>query len=253
MIRSRLRHRLGRLGIDTLDQYTEQVRNDKTGGEFQEMISALTTNVTGFFREPHHFQIIEDTIVNSLEDKVKAGKPVRIWSAGCSNGQEAYSLAIHFLEHNNVFSQDNFKILATDIDTEVIKFAKAGIYSHQQVSDLSADIKKKYFDEPVNSNAGDFYSIKSKVKNLITFKRLNLMDDWPMKGTFDIIFCRNVVIYFDAKTQADLWRKFDKLLDHSGLMCVGHSERISDPTFKSIGATAYAKSTSLNTKLHQPR
>jgi len=253
MIRSRLRHRLNHLGVTSLDQYTDRVRQDTSGIEFQEMISALTTNVTGFFREPHHFDFLTEAKVNHLVDKLKSGEPVRVWSAGCSNGQEAYSLAMHLVEYDSNFANGNFKILATDIDTQVLHFANQGLYSEQQVSGVNKSYLEMYFAKAEQENSLAQYRLTKQIRNLITFKQLNLMDDWPMRGTFDVIFCRNVVIYFDAQTQAKLWKKFERVLDPDGLMFVGHSERISDHQFKSVGATVYAKSSSNAYSFQQTR
>ncbi len=253
MIRSRLRHRLNKAGVSSLDEYTNHVKNDASGHEFKEMISALTTNVTGFFREPHHFQFLTDNILNTLTSKLKSGNPVRVWSAGCSSGQEAYSLAMHFLSYNDGFKHGDFKILATDIDAKVVAYARDGTYSDQHISGIDEAHLDNFFRSKLGSGPSGEHHVIDDLKQLITFKELNLMNDWPMKNTFDVIFCRNVVIYFDAETQAKLWKKFEKALDNNGLMFVGHSERISDPQFKCVGATTYAKSSSSAFSFLQPR
>ncbi len=242
MIKSRLRHRLKALGLDGLEDYCAYV-NEKGGTEERRhMISALTTNVSGFFREPHHFDQLSRELVPDMIRRLRSDKSVRIWSAGCSNGQEPYSIAMLMLEHDAVFAEKDFKILATDIDPQVVQFARTGIYDQAQVAGLSPE-RLKRFAEPTKDAAGEEkFGMGSRLRQMIAFKELNLIAPWPMKGQFDCIFCRNVVIYFDAETQDRLWPRFGNQLRPDGVVFVGHSERINTPSFRPAGATSYRKS-----------
>lgn len=242
MIKSRLRHRLKALGLHGLEDYCAYV-NEKGGtDERRHMISALTTNVSGFFREPHHFDQVSKELVPDMILRLRAGQPVRIWSAGCSNGQEPYSLAMLMLEHDAIFGERDFKILATDIDPQVVQFAKAGIYDNAQVAGLSPERLKRFTEQTCDTPGDEKFAVSAKLKQMIAFKELNLIGPWPMKGQFDCIFCRNVVIYFDAETQDRLWPRFGNQLRADGIVFVGHSERINTPSFRPAGATSYRKS-----------
>lgn len=239
LIVSRLRHRLSTLGISKLSEYCRLVKSDETGAETSLMLSALTTNVSGFFREPHHFEQLKAEILPGMLSKLNAGKKVRIWSAGCSKGQEPFSIAMQCLEFSDKFSSMDFKILATDIDREVLSFANSGVYEENHISGVEDKLINKYFQtESILRNQSTFLA-SEQLRSIISFKHLNLIDDWPMRGKFDAIFCRNVVIYFDSPTQQKLWNKFTRVLDPGGVIFVGHSERIDNPQFTSCGATAY--------------
>ncbi len=240
MIQSRLRHRLKDLNIPNLSDYCDYVNSDSSGGEKRLMISALTTNVSDFFREPHHFDLMKEKAAPVLMKRKKNKQPIRVWSAGCSNGQEPYSIAMFLLELDPSLESYDCKILATDIDTNVLSFAADGSYSESQMSGVSLERRTRFFS-PGGSGEDDKYQVNSSLKSMISFKQLNLISNWPMRKQFDVIFCRNVVIYFDATTQDSLWPKFSELLRDDGLMFVGHSERISCSRFQSVGATAYQK------------
>jgi chemotaxis protein methyltransferase CheR len=205
------------------------------------MISALTTNVSHFFRENHHFDIFRAALKETYISRLKNGEPVRIWSAGCSNGQEAVSIAITLLEAFPQAPETNFKILATDIDPNVVTFASTGIYPERFIGGVPEKLREKYF-EATNLNAEMAFRTKPAIRNLITFRELNLLGSWPMKLRMDFIFCRNVVIYFDLKTQNRLWPRFHSQMQKDGFLFLGHSERVADPEgvgFYSSGPTAY--------------
>jgi chemotaxis protein methyltransferase CheR len=240
MVVSRLRKRMSFRSVETLGDYAQLLKGDDENNELNYAISALTTNVSSFFRERHHFKLLEQEILN--RDYLKNGD-FRLWSAGCSNGQEAYSLAITLLEHKNNININNIKILATDIDSEVVCFAQKGIYTHHQIDNIPGDILSKYFIKKEDGSGEIIFEVQDEVKRLVHFKILNLFDDWPMKQTFEVIFCRNVVIYFDSKTQKSLWPKFHTALSEHGFIAVGHSERIDCSSFQSFGPTAYKKAT----------
>lgn len=242
LIHSRLRHRLRALGLRTLEDYCDYMNSSDSDAERRHMISALTTNVSGFFREPHHFHQLSKDLVPQMIERLKQGRPVRIWSAGCSNGQEAYSIAMLLLEHDAVFATGNFRLLATDIDPNVIRFAISGVYDSSQISGLSQARLKRFAERAADGSGNPLYRMSPVLRNMIAFKELNLNGPWPMKGRFDAIFCRNVVIYFDLDTQERLWPRFGELLTRDGIVFVGHSERISSPGFRPAGATSYRKS-----------
>ncbi len=240
MIVSRLRKRMNVNSTATLGEYCRLLRIDTKNDELNHAISALTTNVSSFFRESHHFQLVENELINRGADSVNG--EVRLWSAGCSNGQEAYSLAMTLLEQRYIVNIDNAKILATDIDRDVVEFAKRGIYSQDQVQNVPQELLNKYFIETTNFCGRKDFQIRNEVKKLVHFKILNLFEEWPMQRKFDVIFCRNVVIYFDEKAQGALWPKFFSALSDQGFIAVGHSERIDYTKLKSFGPTAYKKS-----------
>jgi chemotaxis protein methyltransferase CheR len=242
MIQSRLRHRLRAVGIDDFTRYASLVCSEDGVPERRQMISALTTNVSHFFRENHHFDIFAQKILPSAIDRIRSGDRFRVWSAGCSNGQEAYSVAMTALEAFPELAELDFKILATDIDPNVVTFAARGIYPERLVSGIPAPLLSKYFSMSTSEKEDPEYTISEHLKSLVTFKELNLLAEWPMKQKLDAIFCRNVVIYFDLKTQNKLWPRFHQQLTPDGYLFLGHSERIGVPDlagFKNVGPTSY--------------
>lgn len=240
MIQSRLRHRLKTLQMSSLTDYCSFISSESGKAELSHMISALTTNVSGFFREPHHFELVRNHLLPNLLQKLKKGEQIRIWSAGCSNGQEPYSLAMFLAEYSSEFTSSNCKILATDIDHAVLRYASKGEYSESQVSGLSLERREKFFSATSNIKEKN-YTINPNIRSMVTFRQLNLHETWPMHKQFDFIFCRNVVIYFDTETQDRLWPRFHKTLTPHGFLFVGHSERIGSSLFEVVGATTYAK------------
>ncbi|MEP4195927.1 MAG: protein-glutamate O-methyltransferase [Aliishimia sp.] len=241
MIQSRLRHRLKVLGIGNILDYCQYVSSHEGKSEKVEMISALTTNVSSFFREPHHFDFLKEELLDTFLERVEHGEPIRLWSAGCSNGQEPYSLAILLTKHSEKFTKENCKILATDIDKKVLRFAQEGRYEEGQIGGLAETDLHQFFKIEKSISGTKNFAVIDKIKDLVTFKPLNLIEKWPMKGSFDVIFCRNVIIYFDAITQDQLWPRFHNILKDDGIFFVGHSERINSDKFSSAGATAYRK------------
>lgn len=247
MIQSRLRHRLKAVGLNDFEHYAALVCSDDGINERKHMISALTTNVSHFFREPHHFEILEKEVLPNAIDRLRRGGRVRIWSAGCSNGQEPYSIAMTALQMCPEIGSFDFKILATDIDEKVIKFASEAAYADKLIGGIPAPLVNSFFD-PQKRGDETVFIAKPVLRSLVTCKALNLLWDWPMKGRFDVVFCRNVVIYFDAKTQAMLWPRFRSVLVKNGSFFLGHSERIPDAGalgFASNGPTSYKVGTHL--------
>jgi chemotaxis protein methyltransferase CheR len=242
MVRTRLARRLRALHLQDFASYCALVESDDGRQELNAMISALTTNVSHFFREAHHFDILRDQVLPPLIEKLRAGGRLRIWSAGCSHGQEAYSIAIT-LRDAGLSIRDDVRILATDIDPTVIAHAQSGRYPASMLAGLPDALRIRHFSSAEDS-AREVFQLDPDIAGLVTFRQLNLLRDWPMRGAFDAIFCRNVVIYFDAATQAQLWPRFSAQLSPGGWLFLGHSERISSEAqglFARRGTTAYQR------------
>ena len=241
MVYSRLARRLRALKLTKFSQYCDYVQANETS-EMGHMINSITTNLTHFFREGHHFDLLKSDIFPGLSRKQPRGKRLRIWSAGCSTGEEPYSIAITMLNSFPGIASWDSKILATDLDTNVLEHCKAGRYDKRRIEGLPSDITSKWFiQEPV---AADKVSVVPKLQEFISFKQLNLMlNRWPMHGPFDIIFCRNVIIYFDKPTQQKLFQKFYDLLAPGGYLFLGHSEQLGEfqNRFELLGKTAFKK------------
>jgi chemotaxis protein methyltransferase CheR len=237
MVQSRLAKRLRALGLNDYGSYISLLTSDAGQAERKEMISALTTNVTHFFRENHHFETLRNSALPPLLARARAGGRVRIWSAGSSNGQEAYSIAMVLAEMASDFARLDIRILATDIDPVMIACGRAGTYDSAAVEAVPEALRRKYF-EPTS----DGQRVIQPVRDCVSFRELNLHDPWPMKGRFDIIFCRNVVIYFDPEAQQRLWHRLEATLNPGGWLFVGHSERVAldgASAFKTAGITTY--------------
>lgn len=239
LVFSRLTKRLRKLKMSKFEEYCEKLQSEKGSDEIERFTRALTTNVTSFFREPHHFEFLKSNVLPKLSDKAHSGERIRIWSAGCSGGQEPYSIAMLLLNDFRQLDNSDIKILATDIDTNMIEKGKTGIYSEEEIDGVPAEIKMRFFTHIPQYGS---WKASQDLREKITFKELNLIKDWPFRGKFDVIFCRNVVIYFDAGIQADLWERFSQLLTPGGILMIGHSERLSGPAnslFTNRGLTTY--------------
>ncbi len=242
LVVSRLSKRLRDLGIRDFGGYCRLLDGDQGSSEKRHLVSLLTTNVTRFFREGHHFEALRSTVFPPLVTAARDGRRIRIWSAGCSSGQEPVSIAITLLEGMPDAGRHDIRILATDIDPRMIEAGRTGIYARLEDSDVPAEIRRKYFSAV--SREPDTWRTVPEVHGLITFAELNLMKEWPMRGKFDIIFCRNTVIYFDGDTQADLWKRFAEKMEPGSHLFVGHSERVSGPAeemFTACGVTQYRR------------
>lgn len=212
-------------------------------GDAQEqdfLINAITTNLTAFFREAHHFDYLRQRLIPDLMRRNADSRKIRIWSAGCSTGEEPYSIAMCLAAQQQLADWD-IKILATDLDANVIGHAEAGIYSEERLSKLP-EKELQWFKRGRGANTG-LVRLKPEIRNRVSFKRLNLLHDWPMQGPFDLIFCRNVVIYFDKTTQTQLFERFADLLVADGHLFIGHSETLYKVTdrFTSLGNTIYRR------------
>lgn len=233
MVYGRLIKRLRTLKLDNFDQYCQLISNPAEP-EFEIFINFLTTNLTYFFREEHHFDFLRQHIALLARKQSK----IRIWSAGCSSGEEPYSMAMA-LRESRISPSIDAKILATDINTEIVDFAKAGIYETEKTRGLS----KNRISHNFNTLNNGTIQIKPTLSEHIIFKQLNLLEGWPMKGKFDVIFCRNVMIYFDKKTQFSLVNHFKQLITDDGYLIIGHSESLQKiiTGFECKGRNIYQK------------
>ncbi len=241
MVYGRLSKRIRKGRFDTFDEFCDAL---ETGDEDEQefMINAITTNLTAFFREQHHFDFLVDTLVPQLIEQNKHSKRLRIWSAGCSTGEEPYSIAITLQESLPDIEQWDVKILATDLDANVVAHGKKGVYREDRITGLPEEVIQRWFKRGKGDNEG-MVRVHPELQKMITFKRLNLLHEWPMKGPFDLMFCRNVVIYFDKETQKVLFDRYADILIPEAHLFIGHSEtlyKVSD-RFESLGHTIYRK------------
>lgn len=225
LVQARLNKRLRELGFDCYREYLNHVDSDDTGSEFTMMVDLLTTNLTHFFREERHFDFVRDNLLN--DPLFREGKSLRAWSAGCSSGEEAYSLAITLRESLPDVDGMDALVLATDISTRMVAAARHGVYSSAKVENLPPGLTEKYFKRESAGDGEPRYRVKPDLARLIRFRRLNLMASWPMTGAFDVIFCRNVMIYFDKPAQQSLIDRFFEIINPGGYLIVGHSESLT--------------------------
>jgi chemotaxis protein methyltransferase CheR len=241
LVYSRLTKRLRALGLSSFYEYVQFVQGSGAKSERRHLINALTTNLTHFFREPHHLDMVTQELApRALETTARGGR-FRIWSAGCSTGEEPYSIALALLRHSPEIASRDVQILATDIDSEVVAYGERGAYDKNVVRPVEASLLQRYFQTGWGPNA-DRYVVCDELRAMTSFKTLNLMQHWPLSGKMDAIFCRNVVIYFDEATKAVLWQRFAEVLKPGALLMIGHSERISGPArdlFEPAGLTTY--------------
>lgn len=234
LVQSRLMKRLRALGLPGFSEYLEYLSADASGQEFLSMIDVLTTNKTSFFREAQHFDFINRHIIPDLN-----GRTVKWWSAGCSSGQEPVTCAINLLEARGSYPWKSVKILATDLARDIIQEAKQAVYPLAKMKDVPAGIIEKYF----NRLDDQLVQVCPEVLDMITYGRLNLTENWPLKGPFQLIMCRNVMIYFNRQTQKELINKFYHLLEPGGFLFLGHSESISPDNkgFNNVAPAVYQK------------
>ncbi|PTM97674.1 protein-glutamate O-methyltransferase CheR [Mycoplana dimorpha] len=241
LVYSRLSKHIRSLGLKGFREYCALVSSPAGAQARREMLSHLTTNFTRFFRENHHFEHLKTEVLPELIARAKAGGRVRIWSAACSDGQEPYSIALTVLSMLPNASDYDFRILATDIDPKILAQARAGAYDATALETVTPAIRNQYFRE-VDIDGRRRWQVDERVKRLITYNELNLIAQWPFKGPFDAIFCRNVVIYFDEPTQMKIWSRFAGMLTAGGYLYIGHSERVSGEakaSFDNTGITTY--------------
>ncbi len=242
MFYARLSRRVRKLGFNSFSQYCDYLSSDEAGDEVLELINAVTTNLTAFFRENHHFEFLRKTVLPKLLKENRGEKKIRIWSAGCSTGEEPYSLAIVLKENLPANLSWDVEILATDIDSNVLAKASKGIYAEERVKGIPKKILHKWFMKGTGSNSG-YVRVKPEVRALINFGQLNLMENWNSGDIKDVIFCRNVVIYFDRESKTKLVNRYADNLKNGGYLFIGHSESLYKITdrFELIGNTIYQK------------
>lgn len=242
LVYSRLAKRLRALGLENFRDYCGLILSRSGGDERQRMLAALTTNVTRFFREPHHFDHLRTRLLPRLIAEAERGAQVRIWSAGCSTGQEPYSIALTVLSLQPKAANLDLRILASDIDPNVLSVARAAEYPDDLVGEIPKEMRSRWMSRTEARSARGGWQMGDEVRELVRFRELNLNGTWPMKRPFQVIFCRNVVIYFNEATQAKIWTRFAGSLTPDGSLFIGHSERVSGPAtsrFATDGLTTY--------------
>jgi len=240
MVYARLARRLRALGLESFKDYCDLIA-DSASDEIGYTINAITTNLTKFFRESHHFDHLRDTVLDGLAKQVMQGgrKRLRIWSAGCSSGEEPYSIAMTVRAAIPNIESWDARILATDLDTNMVATGQTGLYKDNFKDSLPAGHYAKFCQQAADGRV----QMADGLRKLIAFKQLNLLGQWPMKGPFDAIFCRNVMIYFDAPTKARLVDRYANLLKPDGFLYVGHSESLREDgkRYKVCGRTTYRR------------
>jgi chemotaxis protein methyltransferase CheR len=237
MVYSRLARRVRTLQLKTFEEYLKYIEKHPSGkAEREHFQNAITTNLTSFFREGHHFEYLAKTAIPDLMNIHRHDKRIRVWCCAASTGEEPYSIAMTFREAIPRIDDWDIKILATDIDSECIAQCKAGMYRQDRLDGMAPERVKRWF-----KNTGSGFEVDAKLKQLLTFKTLNLLDDWPMRGPFDVVFCRNVIIYFDKHTQRQLFARMENLMPSGRYLFIGHSESLLHVSkqFTSQGSTIY--------------
>jgi chemotaxis protein methyltransferase CheR len=244
LVRARLAKRLRKKNFDTFAQYIKYVLNDSTGREFSTLVDSLSTNLTKFFREDQHFKYMSGTLLPAIISAKQARSEFRIraWSAGCSSGEEPYSIAITLLEAIQGKGRWDVKLLATDVSTRILEKAKQGLYEEERIEPIPMPLRTRYLKK--HRETGQLrYEVAPAIRNLVIFRYLNLMKEWPIKGPLDFIFCRNVMIYFDKPTQERLINRYYRLLGPGGVLFTGHSESLTgiEHAFQYVQPTIYMK------------
>lgn len=245
LVRARLAKRLREGRFRTFSDYIQHVLDDPTGREFSVLVDSLSTNLTKFFREDQHFEYMRTQLLPRIITSKQRGGAFRIrgWSAGCSSGEEPYSIAITLLEAIQGKGRWDVKLLATDVSTRILERAKKGIYEKDRIDPISLPLRNRYLIRR-REGAREKFEVGPALRELIIFRYLNLMQEWPIKGPLDFIFCRNVMIYFDKPTQGRLINRFYDLLGPGGVLFTGHSESLTgiEHAFKYVQPTVYMKS-----------
>jgi chemotaxis protein methyltransferase CheR len=241
LVYGRISRRLRALGLSTFGAYRKLLESGD-GSELVAFCNALTTNLTSFFRESHHFDYLRDEFLAARRDAGRRSERIRIWSSACSSGEEPYSIAMTIMETIPDWKKWDIKILATDLDSDILARARRGHYTADRVKGFEPKRLSRFFTES-RDGAERTYQVTPDLASLITFKQINLMHDLPMSGPLDAIFCRNVVIYFDKETQRALFSRIAKLQRSGNLLFLGHSEtlfKVSED-YTLIGRTIYRR------------
>jgi chemotaxis protein methyltransferase CheR len=245
LVRARLAKRLREGNFPSFSDYVRHVLEDPTGRELSILTDSLSTNLTKFFREEQHFEFLRSQFLPTLLKTRQQRRDLRIrgWSAGCSSGEEPYSIAITLLEATAGHGRWDIKVLATDVSTRMLERAQRGIYDMERVAPIPAPLRHKYLMR-TRMDHGDRYEVADCLRSIVIFQYLNLMKDWPIKTPLDFIFCRNVMIYFDKPTQGRLIQRFYNLLAAGGILFTGHSESLTgiEHKFRYVQPTIYTKS-----------
>lgn len=241
MVCGRLVKRLRSLGLRSFAEYVELLQGPAAAGEVENLVNAITTNITNFFREPHHFEFLKNTVLAPRVSERPRRPRIRIWSAGCSSGEEPYSIAMTMADVLKAGDGWDALILATDIDTNVLRRAEAGIYPADAAKHIPETYRKRFLRRVAGDH--DRVQMAEELRHMIRFRRLNLHDSWPMKGMFDVIFCRNVAIYFDKPTQRKLFNRYADYLNLGGMLYLGHAESLIGVTdrFEVADKTVYRR------------
>ena len=242
LVKARLTKRIHHLGLESFAQYIEFIGTADGGAEILAMLDALSTNLTFFFRETAHFDLLRGQVAPEMIRRHAQDRKLRLWSAGCSSGEEPYSLAIVMNEVLKGAPTWNCQILATDLSGRMLDLARRGIYSRERFRETPAQTIARDFTL-LRGQEPKQYQVNDTVRRMVTFARLNLMESWPMRGPFDVIFCRNVMIYFDKPTQNRLVNRFWEMLVPGGMLFIGHSESLSGAhhRFQYVQPTVYRK------------
>jgi chemotaxis protein methyltransferase CheR len=242
LVRARLGKRLRELGLGDYRDYLEYLRRDAGGPEITALLDAISTNQTSFFRECEHFEHLAAVVLPGVVQRNGGARRLRIWSAGCSSGEEPYSIAITVWETLPDAGFWDVRILATDLSTRALRRAAEGVYEADRIEPVSPMVRNRSFT-CVQSRPERRYQVRRHLREMVRLARLNLMEAWPMKGPFDVIFCRNVMIYFDRPTRERLIGRFWELLTPGGTLFVGHSESLTgiNHRFRYVQPTVYAK------------
>ena len=226
LVKARLSKRVRQLELPSFGRYLELVRSQPGGPEMKAMLDALSTNLTSFFREDKHFEYLKNVVLSGLMAQEGQERRIRVWSAGCSSGEEPYSIAMVLAATLPQTPAWDIRILATDLSTRVLQLARQGVYDERKVQTVPGQYRQRFM-ELVQVRPSRQYRIVEQLRQRVHFSRLNLLDNWPMRGPIDVIFCRNVMIYFDKPTQAQLVERFWKLLSPGGTLVLGHSESLA--------------------------
>lgn len=243
LLNARLGKRLRACQLDSFQEYFEFIsRPDQQHQEFVKFLDSVSTNFTSFFREVSHFEYLRDNVLPELMANKGGNREFVFWSSASSSGEEPYTLAMFLNEFSSHSAGFRYRIMATDISTRVLEMAARGVYPVEQTTKVPHDILKKYFQKGLGGSAGKV-KVKDDLRRQVTFQRFNLMDEFPWSGEMDVIFCRNVMIYFDRQTQEKLIGKFYNCLNKGGYLFIGHSESIASlkHNFVQVEATTYKK------------
>ncbi len=244
LLKARLAKVLRQFDFESVGEYYDHLMKDTSGDAFIPLLDVISTNLTAFLREPKHFEFLAETAVPELflQGGSRGSGPIRIWCAGCSSGEEAYSIAMTLLEALPENRHSDLSILGTDISTRMLQLAERGVYEAARVDKVPYAMRRQYFQKGVNRWSG-FYRVKSAVRDLVRFQRLNFIEPFAFSHPFEVVFCRNVMIYFDKQTQEGLVNRFHEVLQSPGYLFIGHSESLTGihHRFRYVRPSVYRK------------